>query len=269
MSAVELLEREFWEGRHSANARRPIYPDPDRVFLDYALHQIFRRHLPGAQGQRMMEFGCGSSIWLPYFAREWGLRLAGIDYSEPGLERSREILQRHGVEAELLACDLFELQPEGRELCDLAFSLGLVEHFDPPSRVLERMAGMLVPGGRIFTWTPNTLGRIARSTERLCRNLPRFYVPLDVNSLAEQHRLAGLEVIESRYVQFLDMTLLFATSFSPRLRRALDAFCRLASRAALAAERRRAQPRQSASWCAGMVVVARKPVNSAALTAKG
>jgi SAM-dependent methyltransferase len=263
MSAVELLERGFWEGRHGVDARRPIYPDPERIFLDYALHQVFCRHLPGAHGQRMMEFGCGSSIWLPYFAREWGLRLAGVDYSEPGLERSREILQRHDVKAELLACDLFGPPPEGLEPCDLAFSLGLVEHFDPPCRVLERMAGMLAPGGRMFTWAPNTSGRIARSTERLCRNLPRFYVPMDLNGLADQHRLAGLEVIESRYLQFLDLTLLFATSLSPRSRRALGALCRLASRVALAAERRRAQPRQSASWCAGMIVVARKPAGPA------
>ncbi len=254
-----MISREFWDTRHRGSVEKRIAPCPSLRYLDFELDRVFRRRLSNRKGQRLLEVGCGSSLWLPYFRKRFGLEIAGIDHSEPGLEAARRILARHGLDGDLRHRDLCD---PGRELdsaFDVVFSLGFVEHLDDPAEGIEKMAGFLAPGGVMVTWTPNTAGPIMRWSRRLDPDPGDFYRPLDPARLAALHRHAGLDIVEAEPVQFLDFTMLSLRRCPAALRpwagRALRAAILPVQFAVRFGRLRVRRP----GLCAGLIVVARKP----------
>src|SRR5215467_8894700 len=63
----------------------------DKVFTE-ALKSVTTKD------QTFLEVGCGNSVLLPYFAKRFGLKVSGIDYSEYGCEQAKQILRRENVE---------------------------------------------------------------------------------------------------------------------------------------------------------------------------
>jgi len=57
-----------------------------------------------------IEIGCGSSGWLPYFAKKYGLLVSGLDYSEVGCRLAEENLKMQNIQyGEIICKDIFEL----------------------------------------------------------------------------------------------------------------------------------------------------------------
>ena len=61
-----------------------------------------------AGGVRLLEIGCGNSVWLPYFRKEHGFTIDGLDYSPVGCEGERRILEREKLEGTIHCADLFD-----------------------------------------------------------------------------------------------------------------------------------------------------------------
>jgi len=57
--------------------------------------------------KRLLEVGCGGSMWLPYFSKQFGFEVWDIDYSEIGCERAEEILTREKVRGQIVYGDFF------------------------------------------------------------------------------------------------------------------------------------------------------------------
>ena len=206
MEQKPLSSKEFWDERHTAIGLAKAYPRPGLHFLDFELDSVFRKYLSAMKGRRILEVGCGSSVWLPYCRKEFGLEVSGIDYSEAGLRTAREILMAHGAEAELILGDFLEPPEAQRGRFDIVFSLGVIEHFSDPGSILRILGKYLRPGGTIITWVPNTTGWIIRLSRRLNKKLKDFYYDLDLELLTRLHEAAGYKILESRYVQFLDLS---------------------------------------------------------------
>lgn len=207
MNSGELVDREFWENRHRAESRKEIYPRPFWNLLDRDLDRIFRRHLRGWKGRSLFEAGCGSSVWLPYFSREFGLRVSGMDYSRTGLEISRRILEKNKVRGRLIEGDFMTESASLSGSFDCVFSLGVVEHFKDPFPALKALCGFLKPGGMIITWIPNLSGLILRLSRVLNGDLKDFYGELDADGLRRLHERLGCIVLEARPIQLLDLNL--------------------------------------------------------------
>ncbi len=259
MSVTPLTGPSHWGARHLAGPAGYVVPMPSRYFLDSELTAVFARHLPGLRGRRVLEVGCGSSVWLPYFDRAWGLDAYGIDYSPEGLERERLILAARKAKANLVLGDVFSLAGGFDSRFSCVFSLGLVEHFADPGAVLALLARFVEPGGLLITWTPNTAGWIPRLSGRLNPAVRSTYATLDRESLARHQREAGLEIVDARYTQLLDLSMLnlgrlprFWQTWVSRAFRALSL-----PQVALA-NRANVRP-QSARLCSGIVTVARRP----------
>jgi SAM-dependent methyltransferase len=254
-----MIRPEFWDARHRGATERRILPSPALRGLDFELDRTFRRHGAGLKGRKLLEVGCGGSLWLPYFRRELGLRIEGLDYSGPGLAAARAILDRHGLRAKLHHRDLWDRDPEMDLAYDIVFSLGFVEHLDDPASGIVEMARFLAPGGLIVTWTPNIKGRIVRWGRRLGGNPADFYRDLDLGSLSAIHRKAGLEIVEARPVQLLDFAMLPLGRFPARLRPWIGRLLRAVSLPTLFAVRFGPLKPSRPDWCAGLIVAARKP----------
>jgi 2-polyprenyl-3-methyl-5-hydroxy-6-metoxy-1,4-benzoquinol methylase len=170
--------------------------------VNATFHRYFVEHLlPIApRGSRLLEVGCARSAWLPYFHRELGYEVAGIDYSEVGCAQARVVLEREGVTGTVVCRDLFDPTPELVGGFDVVFSRGVVEHFDDTAACIDALATYLRPGGVMLTIVPNLAGAIGLVQRLVNRPVYDMHVPIDRDQLAAAHRAAGLDVVRSEYV---------------------------------------------------------------------
>lgn len=185
--------------------RHPILPDLRRL-RDRRILALFRRYGNIGGKSRVLEIGCGQSMWLPCLARELDCQVFGLDIEPYAAELARANLFGAGVRGEILCRDAFDANhnQDLLEKFDLIYSMGVMEHFDDAAERLSILARYLKPGGRILTTVPNLQGlnwwlqRFA-SLERL-----RMHVIYDTKRLASIHAHAGLEVLASGYAGFCD-----------------------------------------------------------------
>ncbi|MDW7760460.1 MAG: methyltransferase domain-containing protein [Acidobacteriota bacterium] len=262
MNTGGLVDREFWENRHRAESRGEIYPRPFWNLLDHDLDRIFRRHLSGWKGRSLFEAGCGASVWLPYFAGEFGLRVSGMDYSRTGLEISRRILEKNKVRGRLIEGDFLTESPSLSGSFDCVFSLGVVEHFENPLPVLKTLCGFLKPEGLIITWIPNLSGLILRLSHVLNKEMKDFYGDLDAGTLRRFHERLGCEILEARPIQFLDLMLVNLNRIPAIPRKILALVFRATGLVGIFLSESLGLDIRSKALCAGFVVVARKPGES-------
>ena len=204
VEAGDRTGRAYWDGWW---ARRPLPQtlDPYRKGLkNYPyrrFHQFYSRLFGSdAPGRRLIEIGCAQSVYLPYFARYHGLRVAGIDRSELGCERARKILEKESVAADIYCGDFFAPPPGTVGVFDWAVSYGVLEHFDDTGAAVAAVSRFLKPGGRVITFVPNLTGALGRYQRLLDRKLYEAHVPLSAEALARAHRDSGLEVECARYL---------------------------------------------------------------------
>ena len=165
--AGERYWTEFWLGKRLPPAIRVEGCGP-RVWFYQEFHRFWKQQLPATRDAsiRVLEIGCAQSRWLPYFAREWGYRVAGLDYSELGCRQSRDLLAREGIAGEIYHQDLFCPRPDQVSSFDLIFSNGVVEHFQDPGRRAET-DGCLPQTGWVHDYPDSQSGRMAGETSTI------------------------------------------------------------------------------------------------------
>jgi SAM-dependent methyltransferase len=183
-----------------------IDPSSTRIWAhrDQLLHReiqrILAQTLPSVPGSSVLELGCARSAWLPYFARQFGCRVAGLDYSEVGARQAAERLGSLGIPGEIRCANLFSPPPDWLGAFDIVIWIGVVEHFEDTTDAVRAAARYLRPGGVLITEIPNLAGLNGWLQRWLNKPVYDIHVPLTADALADAHRRAGLEVISSRYV---------------------------------------------------------------------
>ena len=112
-------------------------------------HECFHKAFPyvDISYQKLLEKGCGGSAWLPYFAKEFGFEVYGIDYSELGFQQAAPVLENEGVEGELVCADFFSPREHMLGAFDTVGSRGVVEHFEDTATWALAFSTFLRPGG--------------------------------------------------------------------------------------------------------------------------
>jgi SAM-dependent methyltransferase len=96
------------------------------------------------RGLTVVDFGCGGGEQAVVCAQRGAAHVIGIDIQESGLQRSRALAEREGV-AERCT---FATRTDVR--ADIVLSKDAFEHFEDPGAILEIMAGLLAPRGRVL-----------------------------------------------------------------------------------------------------------------------
>lgn len=148
----------------------------------------------------LLEVGCARSQFLPYFALEHGLTVAGLDYSEPGCNAARRMLERASINGEVHCADLFT--PPANLLCcaDVVASFGVVEHFIDTAGVIGAISQLAKPGGYVLTTIPNMRGLPGFLQRLFDIKVFNLHVPLACSELLKAHVDCGLEVVASGYI---------------------------------------------------------------------
>lgn len=196
--------KEHWDGRWKDRPLpRAIDPRSQKVgrYLERLFHEEYVRLFPGraAQGKRLLEIGCAGSAWLPYFSREFGFRVTGIDYSELGCQQARDVLEREGVNGDIICCDAFQPPATLFGRFDVVVTYGVVEHFLDTAGCLADLARYLAPGGILMTVIPNLSGSLGAILKLLDPESYAIHVAMTARGFATAHQSAGLSLESARY----------------------------------------------------------------------
>jgi SAM-dependent methyltransferase len=202
--AGEHYWTEFWGEKRLPPPIRVDGQGP-RAWFYREFHDVWKGHLPKADDFpiSLLEIGCAQSRWLPYFARKWGYRVAGLDYSAVGCRQSEDLLAREGIAGEIYHQDLFSPDPQQLARFDLVFSNGVVEHFEDTAAVLRQMAAYLKPHGLMITLVPNLSGWLGDLQKMVSPAVMAIHRPLTREELLEAHVAAGLRPHFCTYLAFL------------------------------------------------------------------
>ncbi|MGH0033721.1 MAG: class I SAM-dependent methyltransferase [Myxococcota bacterium] len=123
---------------------KPGYREAYRRERDLTLKDLGLRPADLA-GRRILDVGCANGIFLDYL-RGHGVTASGIDISSEMVEAARS----RGLDARCASLDEVEGTWDAIALWDV------IEHLPDPVHALERIAGLLAPGGELWLQTPCT-----------------------------------------------------------------------------------------------------------------
>jgi len=177
----------------------------NRRFHEYFC-QIFSTM--NTQGKNILEIGCARSVWLPYFAKEFGFKVYGIDYSEIGCQQAIQSLSNEDVAGEIVCADFFSPPDSMVGVFDVAISFGVVEHFQNTAECIAAFSKFLKPGGLLVTNIPNLCGLNGFIQKMINRSIFDIHVPINKKSLLSFHQINGLRMISCNYFLFMNLGVL-------------------------------------------------------------
>ncbi|GCD78588.1 hypothetical protein JCM31826_20700 [Thermaurantimonas aggregans] len=203
--------------KNSADKTSPEYWDafwetnqiPDEIvinkkhinsYLYTEFDAFFRKHIETGQERKLIELGCGNSVWLPYFFKNFNLIIYGLDYSDLGCQRSRFILKKYNTPGKIFEGDLFLPSDELKGKFDYVVSFGVIEHFRDTVEVLKAHAQYLNDTGKIFVSVPNMCGFPGWYQKVMNRAVFDTHMPIDNNYLKNALQKAGFKNIDIQYV---------------------------------------------------------------------
>lgn len=158
-------------------------------YYDWRMAELLRSLV--TPGSRAIEIGCGGSRWLAFLDKALGCETWGIDYSDEGLAITA-LGNQQSTRVRLVKGDFFDKSRLPMGYFDFVFSGGFIEHFTDPSVVTRRFAGIMVPGGKVLTLTPNFTGFYRWLQKMAAPDILAKHVPMDHRALDHAHFAANL-----------------------------------------------------------------------------
>lgn len=164
-------------------------------------------------GQKLVDVGCGGGILAESMALR-GALVTGIDMSEGPLEVARIHRLESGVDVDYKQCTAEQLAEENPGEFDIVCCLEMLEHVPDPASVIQALATLVKPGGKVFLSTINRnlkayalailgaeyiLNMLAKGTH----DYSKFIKP---SELARMLREAGLELDEMTGMRYNPLT---------------------------------------------------------------
>ena len=102
-------------------------------------------------GDKILDVGCGSGIWLDRLRQQFGVDGVGVDISTNSL---KDAAHASSEDIAFVGGDISHL-PFKDGFFDAVFSLDVLEHVVEQDLCLREMVRVLKPGGRLLLWTLN------------------------------------------------------------------------------------------------------------------
>jgi 2-polyprenyl-3-methyl-5-hydroxy-6-metoxy-1,4-benzoquinol methylase len=211
--AKDKAGKGYWDNAWE-DAALPGPVNPNLPGLNNYVNRRFHEYFQGVFSKldtpqkKLLEIGCAKSAWLPYFAKEFGFRVSGIDYSSVGCSKAQQVLQGCGIKGDIYCADFYAPPNETLERFDVVVSFGVAEHFEDTAACIRALARFLGVGGIMITVVPNLSGLPGLLQKRLDREVYDIHVPVDRAALEQAHKNAGLQVISCDYLMPINLAVL-------------------------------------------------------------
>lgn len=190
-------------------------------YYDDRLSRLFRRFLK--PNSKILEAGCGGSVWLPFFGKYLGCEIWGVDYSPEGVELAQDILKDEGVQGRIVYGDAFHNKILPQDYFDAVWSYGLIEHFNDVGGAVEGLVSYLRPGGVMITLVPNLHGLVGRLHKLADKEIYDAHIRISPLEMDSFHRQAGLEpVLSARHFGVFSVGVVNFNRLREKLPRAMD-----------------------------------------------
>jgi cyclopropane fatty-acyl-phospholipid synthase-like methyltransferase len=186
------------------------------------------------RGQRLLDIGCDTGVFLRAAREEFGVVPIGIDVSARAVEAARQ----GDIEAYQT---LLEEAPDRLSAFPLVTAIDVIEHVPDPGAFLREVRSRLAPGGVLYVETPNirsavySLGRAlshvmdSSSSGVIQRLFPPQHVQyFTTHSLSRLAKDSGLEVVQvgTRVLPLSDIAASAATRCAVGLLQVFDRILR-------------------------------------------
>ncbi len=153
------------------------YPSIVFQIAEMGAHTVERAGI--ADGERVLDIGCGSGNNATVLAAKTGAKVTGLDLTPELLEAAREYAAEAGVEVEWVEGDAEQLPFEDESFDVVISTVGIM--FAPNHQAAAREAArVLRPGGRlaIASWRPDgSVGRFFSTTAKHMPPPPEGFQP--------------------------------------------------------------------------------------------
>jgi len=210
-----LTDKKLWQSYYKGkNTFNKINRFINKHIFNKEILRYIQFYLADSEQKTLIEMGCGGSEWLVYINKKLGHKVYGIDYLESGCELARRKLKRNGIkDFEIYQGDFFTYDKELKSKFNYVVSFGVVEHFDPPSKLLGKFKNYLLKGGTIITTCPNTKGVSMNLQKKIDKKVYDSHLIFSLKDLIKYHEQAGFKVIFSAYLGFMSFNNLAFKNF--------------------------------------------------------
>jgi 2-polyprenyl-3-methyl-5-hydroxy-6-metoxy-1,4-benzoquinol methylase len=200
MNTGTLSTKEYWDSV-LAKQQLPRVNSP-KIYNYYVTMNFIDDILKKAKKRTFLEVGCGSSGWLPFFARTYGYVVSGLDYSEIGCRIAEENLKILNISYEAIICqDIFKWTEEKKY--DVIFSYGVIEHFEHPEEILKICYDHLDSDGLIITVVPNLQGFMGLLSRLFVRDIYKMHKVITRENILQFHLRCGFKDVKTDYAGVL------------------------------------------------------------------
>ncbi|MEQ9408311.1 MAG: methyltransferase domain-containing protein [Fuerstiella sp.] len=213
---TEAELQQFYAGSYRKDYNGEQTPGARRIMRAWKNGQrICRQVSPLLEaGSRVLEVGAGIGCTVKVFEQA-GFAAQGID---PGGEFLR--FSRDQLHAQVEVCNLYDLPVQNS--FDAVLLVHVIEHLRSPRLALERIAGLLKPGGMLYVECPNLQAPFAYRSHLFHTAHIHNFVPSTLQMLAES---CGFR-LRKRFgdSQDVNLQMLFQHSAEPQLQVETDNF---------------------------------------------
>ncbi len=217
MTQIDKAGVKYWEKNWSGVKRPTLFCEKNKSLDNYVnlqLHKYFKSIFKQKKDFKIIEIGSANSIWPIYFNQFFNARSDGLDYSEVGCKKSRELLKFHKLSGDIYCADLFKPLKKIQSKYDYAVSFGVVEHFEDTANCLQSCAKLLKPGGILITVIPNMPSLIGLIQKFIDRKVYDVHVPLTKKKLSKAHEETSLKLQKCEYFMSINFSVVNSGSFS-------------------------------------------------------
>jgi len=197
-SDKKLSPKEYWD-EVLKSAHLPRCHTRDNY--NYSVTMDFvEKSIRSGKYKTFIEIGCGSSGWLPYFAKTYNLLVSGLDYSKIGCRLCEENLKMQNIAYDEIICkDIFSPNCTNGKKYDIVFTYGVIEHFNHPNEIMQIIISLLNPNGLCITLVPNINGINGVISTIFVKEIYDMHYSFTKESLQESHRGGRVDIVTCEY----------------------------------------------------------------------
>ena len=199
MKIKKLTDKQYWNNNYKSSAKLNYLPSYDSLNQQTSL-ELLNIITNYSTGDNVLEIGAGDSDFLIYLAsKNINKNYTGMDYSTIGCENLKERSKNFNLKIDVINEDLFTEKSAHFNQFSMVYSLGVVEHFDDLTNVLNNTKRFCNSDGYHFASIPNMSGIYGLITKLIDKKTYDIHNPHDLNSFIRGHEKANMEIVLADY----------------------------------------------------------------------